>query len=91
LEPDQLLSDFVAADGSFAAGRRLRTKLIGLTGTMSAAPSQDSALDLLFFAVVAGGDWQIAAEQSANSNITATMYRKHFGKFSIDMDSPARF
>ncbi len=42
--------DPAGAAGSEFAGRRLRTKVMALTGTMSKAPSQDSALALLFFA-----------------------------------------
>lgn len=49
---DCRFSDFESAGaaGSEFAGRRLRVKVMALTGTMSKAPSQDSALDLLFFA-----------------------------------------
>ena len=49
-----LVSDFVSelASGfvSDLEGRRLRVKVAGLPGTMSKAPSQESALALPFFA-----------------------------------------
>jgi len=51
-------SDFEPAGGAGSefAGRRLRTKVMALTGTMSKAPSQDSALALLFFAAAFPAD-----------------------------------
>jgi hypothetical protein len=75
--------DFASADCSFVAGRRLRAKLIGLTGTMSAAPSQDSALP--FFAEAGGCDWQIDADVRSNSKIIATMDRKRLEYFIVNI------